>query len=144
MVVVLIGIVGLFGAREAWRAYQNEKPAPVWVPIPVNPESPIEKQEAAMEDLKVKLKEPAVLIGVVEDLGLRQTWGLSSDEDAVRELERRMFVRTGTIDTRMGPAPAIHVGVNGKLKERSDSERISVRLVEDVWPILGIEPPKRR
>jgi hypothetical protein len=41
----------------------------------------------------------------------------------------------------MGKVPAIHIGVNGKNKEREVSGQIAMRLIQDVWKILGIEPP---
>lgn len=142
--VVLLGIAGLFGARKAWRSHQNNQPGPVWVPIAVNPETPIERQDEVAATLKRALSTEAMLTGVVEDLGLRQTWGMASDEQAARELGRRLIVRTGTMDTPRGALPAIHIGVTGKIKERPTSEAISMRLIKEVWPILGIQPPPER
>lgn len=142
--VVLLGTAGLFGARMAWRAYNNEKPAPVWVPLAVNPDTPIEKQDETAKKLGERLHEESILVEVARDLNLRQTWNLPSDDAAAKELGRRMFVRTGTMDTPQGALPAIHIGVNGKLKERGDSERISMRILDEVWPILGVEPPPKR
>ena len=143
VVVVLLGIAGFFGARTAWRAYHNEKPAPVWVPLAVNPETPIEQQDKTAKELGDRLHANEILVKLARDLNLRQTWNLPDDDAAAKELGRRMFVRTGTMDTPQGALPAIHIGVNGKLKERADSERISMRLIDEVWPILGIEPPRR-
>jgi hypothetical protein len=68
--------------------------------------------------------------------------GLRSDEQCARELADRLFVRSGDADTPMGKVPAILIGVNGKRKEREVSGEIAMRLMDDVWEILGIDPPK--
>jgi len=71
-------------------------------------------------------------------------WELPSDEACAAELGRRLFVKAGEMDTPMGKVPAIHIGVTGKRKEREVSGEIAMRLMEDVWPILGLEPPPRK
>jgi hypothetical protein len=71
-------------------------------------------------------------------------WGLVSDEAGAVEIGRRLFVRAGDADTPMGKVPAVHIGVNGKRKEREVSGQIAMRLMEDVWKILGIKPPEKR
>jgi hypothetical protein len=40
--------------------------------------------------------------------------------------------------------PAILIGVHGKRKDYELSGKIAVRLMDDVWPILGIDPPQKR
>lgn len=144
VVVVLLGIAGFFGARTAWRAYNDGKPAPVWVPLAVNPDTPIEQQDKTAKELGERLHEDEMLMELAKDLNLRKTWNLPSDEAAAKELGRRMFVRTGTMDTPKGAIPAIHIGVHGKFKEVDESKRISMRVIEEVWPLLGIEPPAKR
>ena len=141
VVVVLLGIAGFFGARTAWRAYNDGKPAPVWVPLAVNPDTPIEQQDKTAKELGERLHDDGILLKLTKELNLRQTWSLPDDEAASKELGRRMFVRTGTMDSPKGAIPAIHIGVHGKYKEINDSKRISERLIQEVWPILGIEPP---
>ena len=44
----------------------------------------------------------------------------------------------------MGKVPAIHIGVKGKAKESEVSGEIAMRLMDDVWKILGIKPPKKK
>jgi hypothetical protein len=44
----------------------------------------------------------------------------------------------------MGKVPAIHIGVHGKRKESALSGKIAMRLMDDVWPILGIDPPPQK
>jgi hypothetical protein len=134
-----MGIGGLF----AYRAYKQNLPAPIWVPLPINPELPNEKRDEVIDHLTSRLQEPALLTKVSEDVGLVEKWGLPTHEVCAAELGRRMFVRAGDMDTPMGKVPAIHIGVTGKRKERGVSGEIAMRLMDDVCEILGIDPPKR-
>jgi hypothetical protein len=52
-----MGIGGLF----AYRAYKQNLPGPVWVPMPVNPELPPEKCDEIIARLKEQLGKPALL-----------------------------------------------------------------------------------
>jgi len=135
-----MGIGGLF----AYRAYKQNLPGPVWVPMPVNPKLPPEKCDEIIARLKEQLGKPALLAKVSADVGLMKKWELPSDEACAAELGRRLFVKAGEMDTPMGKVPAIHIGVTGKRKEREVSGEIAMRLMEDVWPILGLEPPPRK
>jgi hypothetical protein len=123
--------------------YQPNRPAPVWVPLPVRVDLETAKRDEIIGRLKTKLSEDAVLIKVSKDLNLTQKLGLASDEQCARELADRLFVRSGEADTPMGKVPAIHIGVNGKRKEREVSGEIAMRLMDDVWETLGIEAPER-
>jgi hypothetical protein len=42
-----------------------------------------------------------------------------------------------------GSVPAIHVGLNGKGREREVLGAVATRLMKDVFKILGIEESKR-
>jgi hypothetical protein len=44
----------------------------------------------------------------------------------------------------MGGYPVVQIGARGKKKERELSGQISMRLMNDVWRILGIKPPPGR
>jgi formylglycine-generating enzyme required for sulfatase activity/serine/threonine protein kinase len=114
---------------------------PVWVPMPINPELPIDKRHEIIAKLKTELGQPERLAKVSKDVGLVVKWGLLSDEACAAELGKRLFVRAGDMDTPEGKVPAIHVGLTGKRKERDVSGVIAMRLMDDVWKILGIEPP---
>ena len=135
-----MGIGGLF----AYRSYKQNLPAPIWVPMPIKPDLPAETRDEIIERLKTQLRQPDRLVKVSEDVGLVTKWGRPSDEACAAELGNRIFVRAGEMDTPMGKVPAIHVGLNGKRKERDVSGQIAMRLMDDVWKILGIEPPKRQ
>jgi hypothetical protein len=56
----------------------------------------------------------------------------------------RMFVRAGEDETPMGKTPTINIGVNGKVKDRAVSEKISMRLMDDVFKILGMKAPPKK
>lgn len=125
------------------KVYQPNLPHPMWVPMPINPELPSAKVQEIIKELKGKLCEPEILVEVSGDVGLVKKWNLPTDEICARELKERIFVRAGEADTPMGKVPAIHIGMNGKAKESAVSGEIAMRLMQDVWKILGIKPPKQ-
>lgn len=141
--VLLFGGMGI-GGLFAYRAYKQNLPAPIWVPMPINPDLPAEKRDEVIDKLKTELGQPERLAKVSKDVGLVAKWELPTDEACAAELGKRMFVRAGEMDTPMGKVPAIHIGLTSKRKEREVSGQIAMRLMEDVWKILGIEPPKRK
>lgn len=139
---VLLLMMG--GLLFAYQQYKLNKPAPMWVPLPVRQDLPLAEQDKAAKDLKAKLCVESVFLKVSKDMGLPAKWKLSSDNEAAAELAKRVFVRTGDADTPMGKVPAIHIGVTGKARDRELSGQIAMRLMDDVWKILGVEPPKRK
>ena len=144
---IVIGVVAMIlamgGAVAGYRVIKQNRPSPIWVPMPVNPELPGDKRDEIRKELKGKLKERGLLGNVVKDLGLAKAWGLASDEAAIDELSRRVFVDSGETITPTGPVPTFNIGVTGKVKEKGLSEKIAMRLMDDVWKILGIDPPPR-
>jgi hypothetical protein len=140
LMVLLMGAGGAF----ALKAYKQNRPAPVWVPLPINPELPIDKRDEIIARLKDELSREERLIRVSRDVGLAGKWNLPTDEDGAAEIAGRLFVKEGEADTPQGKVPAIHIGVKGKRREREVSGEIAMRLMEDVWEILGIEPPPGR
>lgn len=137
--LLLVGGVGF-----AYYTYKQNYADPIWVPLPIKAELTVEKRDQIARDLKAKLGEPKVLIKVSQDLGLARKWQVGSDEAAAKELGKRLFVTAGEVDTPLGKVPSLNVGVTGKHKEREVSGEISVRLMDDVWKILGIKPPSRQ
>lgn len=131
---------GVFG----YWLYRQNSPAPMWVELPINPESSDEQRNEAMTKLQANLKNKELLLKVSKDMGLAKVWGMASDTEAEAELARRIFVKLGETAAPMGRIPALHVGVTGKKKERKLSGDIAVRLMEDVMKILNIMPPPSR
>lgn len=134
----------LGGGAFAIHIYKQNRPHPVWVPLPINPELPGDKRREIAKDLKAKLDHPEVLIQVSKDLDLAKKWKMASDEAVADQLSKRLFVKVGEMASSMGNVPSINVGVSGKNKEKEDSEAISMRLMKDVWKILGIKPPQQK
>lgn len=120
--------------------YKPNRPSPIWVPLQIREEVEMAERQKIVKELTKKLSEPKVLEGVSKDLNLASKWGMGSNDEAAKELGRKLFVRTGETVTPDGaPAPAILVGVNGKLKEVEESKEIAMRLMKDVFVILGIK-----
>jgi hypothetical protein len=137
--VAMLLVVG--GTGYAYRSYQQNRPSPVWVPMPLNPDRSQTEHETVARELKGKLDTPEILTRVSKDLNLAKAWGLASDTEAADEIARRLFVKVGEVNTPTGTAPAINVGVDGPVKDRELSAKIAMRLMEDVWKIVGIKPP---
>lgn len=134
----------MVGAYSAYRSYKQNRPNPIWVPLPINPELPVAERDETIKQLLTKLQDPAILEKVSADLNLTQKMELPTDQEVAAELSKRLFVRAGDMDTPMGKVPSIHIGMNGKVKESKLAGEICVRLMDDVWALLGIEPPARK
>ncbi len=141
LVGVLLFIGGLAGYYKL--VYQPNRSAPVWVPLPIRADLEISKRDEIITNLKTRLMAEEILLNISKDVGLAQKWSLASDEEGAREIGSRLFVKAGEADTPMGKVPAIHIGVTGKRKEREVSGEIAMRMMRDVWKILGIDPPPK-
>jgi hypothetical protein len=131
------------GGYFALKVHKQNRPAPVWVPVPINPELSSEQTREIVAIIKSRLMEDELLERVSRDLGLTEKWSMASDGQCADEIARRLFVRSGDMDTPMGKVPAIHVGLNGKRKEFDQCGEIAMRLMDDVWPVLGMDPPTK-
>lgn len=139
--VVVVALV-LGGTGLAYKSYKGNRPCPIWVPMPINPELPGEKRAEVAKELKAHLTKPEILMQVSKDLSLPKALGVSSDEQAANEVARRMFVDVGEADSTLGTkVPSINVGIKGKAKDQELSGKIAMRLMQDVWKVLGIKPP---
>lgn len=136
-------VLFLGGSYYGYKTYKANRPCPMWVPLAIKPDTENAKRDEMILELKDKLSEQDVLLKVSQDLGLKKIWNLPSDEACAQALRPRLFVRSGDLATEMGPLPAIHIGVNGKRKESEISGKIAMRLMDDVWKILGIPAPKK-
>lgn len=119
--------------------YKPNRPNPIWVPLAIREDVGMSERQTIVKELTRKLSERQVLEGVSKDLGLAAKWQMATNEEAAKEVGRRLFVRTGeTLNAEGAPVPAILVGVNGKLKQAAESKDIAMRLMKDVFEILGI------
>lgn len=131
------------GGIYAYTSYKQGRPHPVWVPLPINPELPDEKRAEILSNLKTKLSSEDILIQVSKDLNLPAKMELSGDAEAAAEVRKRLFVDLGEADSPIGRVPSINVGVKGEVRDKEISGKIAMRLMEDVWKILGIQPKKK-
>ncbi len=138
--MMLFSGAGVFG----YWTYRQNQPAPMWVEIPINPDRTNEEKEEIAKDLLTRLRDKELLTKVCKDMDLVGKWKMTSDSAAAAELSNRLFVKTGETAAPIGRVPALQIGVIGKKKERNLSGQIAMRLMDDVWKILGIKPPPSR
>ncbi len=138
--VVVAMLLG--GALFGYRTIKQNRPHPIWVPVPTNPDLSIIKRDEIIRTLKERLSQPAVLEKVSRDLSLAPKLDLPNDKAAAEDLAKRLFVRAGNMPKPNDTMPAIHIGFNGKSKNHELTGKITMRLMDDVWPILGVQPPK--
>ena len=141
---IIAGVVLLvftFGAGFIGiRIYKQNRPYPVWVPLPVNSELSGEKKLQFSKELKQKLGEHSYLLSLSKDLELAKKWKIASNEEAANLVAARLFVKVGEADTSKGTKiPSINIGVNGKAKDKEISNEIALRLHRDVRKMLGID-----
>ena len=140
-----MGVVAIFlligGGGFAYWNYKQNLPHPVWVPLPLNPDLSDDKRQEIAKELKAKLGTTEILTIISKDLNLPKKWKMSSDDEAVGELGRRLFVTQGEVASSMGKVPAINIGVQGPRKDKGVSEEIANHLMVDVRKILGIKAP---
>jgi hypothetical protein len=133
------------GGAYGYRLIKQNRNQPMWVPLPINPELTGEKRDEIAKDLESKLKTEEKMLQVSKDLKLAEAWGLPSAEEAAKLLKRRVFVKVGetTSDTNT-VVPSINFGVLGKAKEKELSGKIAMRLMDDVWELVGVKPPPKK
>ena len=137
--LLLFGI----GLPTAYHLYKQSRPHPVWLPIPLNPEAAFGQTDATIRALTTKLSDRQVLMRIGHELGLKDKWGMNSDDEVADEIGSRLYVKRGEMDTPMGSIPAIHVGLRGTNRDREISYALLDALLPDVWKVLGIDPPKK-
>jgi hypothetical protein len=93
--LMLLAVGGYLGLRE----YRLGKPAPIWVPVPLRVGIPMEDQEALAKKIEDKLRDDALLRQVVIDANLQQGFEQPTEDAALEELKRRLFVKVGTAQT---------------------------------------------
>jgi hypothetical protein len=140
---LVVMLLFLGGSYYGYKTYKQNRPHPVWVPLPIRADLESKERDKVINQLKEKLDDRELLLQVSKDVGLAKKWKLASDEAGADEIAARLFVKSGDADTPMGKVPAILIGVKGKNKESVVSGELAMRLMDDVWKILGITPPKK-
>ena len=144
MLYVGMGILGLMllagGGLYAYRENLRSKPSPMWVPITLRPDISMEDQKRLAVEIEENLGKDDTLRQVVIDMDLQVQYGLPDQDAAVKELERRLFVKISTEATPEGNVPSINVGVRGTGREKKISGDAATRIARHVWRMLGIDP----
>lgn len=147
IIVALVGAIlfGLGGGYALW-TYRENRPRKVWVPLALNEKFPAEKREELAGEIRNKLLDGTTLADVVKETGLTAKLGLSSDADAEAELRKRLFVEVGEADVpnSMPPkrVPSVNIGINAQRKSYDAFGAVAMRLMKDVWKMLGIKEPQ--
>jgi len=137
----VVGLVLMFvGAKYAKHEYYLGKPDKVWVPLALRPDLSMADQGKLADQINEGLRTDEILRKVVFDLSLQEKFGAATEDAAVKELERRLFVEVGSADTPNGPVPSINVGLNGIGREHALLGEAATRIIKDVWLMLGIDP----
>lgn len=140
----VLGVVGLvvmfFGARYAKREYHLRQPSKIWVPVVLRADISMEEQKKLAKEIDENLRTDEILRAVVLDAGLQEKFKQPSEDAAVKELDRRLFVDVGSAETPTGPVPSINVGVAGIGHEKEILGEASLRIIRDVWTMIGIDP----
>lgn len=144
MLWAALGAVGLvvmfFGAKYAKREYHLRQPSKIWVPLALRADLSMEDQKKLAEQINTKLRTDEILRAVVMDLDLREKFKQPSEDAAVKDLNRRLFVEVGSADTPNGSVPSINIGVAGIGHESKLLGEASMRIIRDVWRMIGIDP----
>jgi uncharacterized membrane protein len=144
VLAAVVMALGLAGAVFGYKEYKQNRPAGMWVPLPfMNPEIPDEDRREFVKMLNEKLREPELLLRVASDIPVREAWKLGSDDEVVKEMDRRLFVEMGSAETPEGRVPSVNIGFNGKRRETALLGQLSLRIMDDVWKIIGVEKPKQ-
>ncbi len=143
---IILGVVAMMlvvggGGFAYWKHRQN-RPYPVWVPMPLNPELSLQQRTDLAKELRQKLASKEILIQMSKDLGLPKKFEMASDEAAADELAKRLFVDAGQTESAQGVVYTLNIGFTGVKKDRPLTEEMSMRILEDVRKILGIRPEK--
>jgi hypothetical protein len=144
MLWAVLGVVGLvvmfFGARYAKREYHLRQPSRIWVPLALRADFSMEDQKKLADEINTSLRTDEILRAVVMDLNLREKFKQPSEDAAVKELDRRLFVEVGSADTPNGSVPSINIGVSGIGHEADLLGEASMRIIREVWRMNGIDP----
>ncbi len=138
---MVLASLALGGAWYGYRQYKGNRPHSMWVPLPIRPDLETAKRDEVVAQIREGITKPEVLAAVARELQLGSIWQLPDEKACAKELAARLFVRPGDADTPMGKVPAILVGAKGTVRETELSGKIAQRMMKEVWPIIGVDPP---
>ncbi|BCU76104.1 hypothetical protein [Luteolibacter sp. LG18] len=139
VLVAALVILASGGAGFAYLNYRKNKPDRIWVPLKLQ-----EKDlKPASEQIGTALRKPAVLMKIAKELNLAAKFKVASDEAAVAELSKRMFIEVAEANPPSDRTPALNIGVNGTRREHATLQEISARLTKEVFDLAGIKQPSQ-
>ncbi|MGJ8642604.1 MAG: hypothetical protein ACSHX9_04280 [Luteolibacter sp.] len=140
-VLAVVGITLLGGgAYYGYREYWANQPDKIWVPLPLPASYSMAQQKELADKIEEKLRKEETLKSVVADLGLKEKFNVVDEGAAVKELNKRLFVDVGSADTPDGTVPSINIGVRGISRETELLTEMAMRIIRDVWEMIGIDP----
>ncbi|MGC4015653.1 MAG: hypothetical protein QM755_14195 [Luteolibacter sp.] len=137
VIAVIALVLATAGGGYALFNYRANKPERIWVPLKL-PEADLKPVSKKLDEA---LRKPALLSSIVKDLGLVSRFNVPTEEAAVAELSKRLFVEVGEANPPSDRTPALNVGVAGKRKERALLNEISSRVMKDVMALFGVSQP---
>jgi hypothetical protein len=137
IVAVALAGVGLVGTYLWLQGERAKRPDRIWVPLVLNPEVPVEQHENAATELRERLESDEVLGKICTELALQSRWGHATEDQAIAELRRRLFVEIGEHDYQ----PSMNIGFDGISRENAMLRELTERLMEDVAKILNPNAP---
>ena len=121
------------GGAFAYRTYRLSRPIhAVLLQFPIPTETSPDERKSAAKAVRQKLRDPALLIRVSKDAGLKKKLRFATDEAAANDLDKRLFVELGEADTAQGRMYAINIGLNCTVGEYNTMVDVSQHLNQDL------------
>ena len=136
LVLCLLGGGSVYGY---WR-YKQNLPDKRWVPLPFNAEVSKAQRLESVKMMRERLLTDEVLTGVVRDCDVQGKWELVSEEAAVEELRKRVFIEEGETLFKGIPAATLNIGFKGKVGESRELDLLAERMMEDVKRFIAPPP----
>ncbi len=137
LVVCLLGGASVAGI---WWNHRQNKPEKRWVPLDFNPESTEVQRQEIVVQMRENLLTDAILTGVARDCDVQGEWEMPSEEAAVAELRKRVFVDAGERMVKGMPVASLNIGFRGTVGQKEYLDRLSGRLMEDVRRMIAPQP----
>jgi hypothetical protein len=133
-------LVALVGAKFVLDEYRANKPDKIWMPFTLSQDLLPEEHEAFVKKTDESLRKEKILKQVVIDTKLRDKLKLATDEEAIKDLNRRLFVELDSADTPQGSITIVNVGVKGIRRENKLLKDLCARIARDFFILNGIDP----
>jgi hypothetical protein len=119
-----------------WKHHQA-RPDRQWVPLAFDPEASQQQRDKTVEDLRKALFNETVLTGIVRDCGIESKWEFESEQAAVDEIKRRVFIETGETVLKGIPTATVNIGFKGTVREQPELKLLAGRLIKDVERLIA-------